>query len=396
MITSVAEYLLVTSLRMIVRRINGIITVAFFPFLYRLYRQSKKKFYILWAIGFLLYGINVIIRAEVDLSSTLDPNSLDWVAFLFYMTGFIFIIVGIGDLLERIRVAMLSTVLLVLVPYIAYNVTNPATLGWITSLSPFAIITISLYFIWRKYADFLDMFVVGWLFLFLVNISIPLKMMNIIYVDFLAIVGKVIIFRGMIGPRFPFLADNMKRFLISGSPIKYPEEGTEHCILVSNSTNSGETDIEWINNKISENVKQGVRTILVTLYDLVTIPDLKEVGSDINDFYLIRMLPEENRGVQEYGENIAIIDDNPVKLRILISEILNFSAERKIRCDIIIYTLSWAIKTQGIDRIYNSIASQIPELKESDVRLYCFFEPSSHDTEENRRVNMIADNQIIL
>jgi len=381
---------------MIVRKTNGLVTIAFFPFLYRLYKQSKKKFYIYWAIGFLLYGICVTIRAEVDLSPGVDPSSMDWVAFLFMMTGFIFIIVGIGDLLDRTRTALLSTVLLVLVPYIAYNYANPSAIGWITLFSPFAIITFSLYFIWRKYADFLDLFVVGWLFLLLVNISIPLGMMNIIYVDFLAIVGKVIIFKGMIGPRFPFLADDMKRFLISGSTEKFPIRGLERCILVSNSTKNGETELEWINNKISENVKQGVRTILVTLYDLVTIPDLTEVGSDINDFYLIRMLPEENRGVQEYGDNIAIIDDNPVKLRILISEILNFSAERKIRCDIIIYTLSWAIKTQGIDRVYNSIASQIPELKESDVQLYCFFEPSSHDTEENRRINMIADKKIII
>ena len=384
-----------SQIRILIRLLNGLFTVSFFPFLYRLYKKNMKRFYLLWGTGFLLYGINILIRTVVDAVEA-EANPILWGAFIFYMTGFILIITGIGDLIGQTRVALVSSLLLPLVPIVVYFVASPEVLGWTVTLSPFFLISVSLIFIRRKYSASLDLFIIGWLFLLGVNIAVPLNMMDQIYVDLFAICGKVVIFQGMISPKFSYLADDMKRFLLSGSPEEYPSHIEDHTFLVRIEKNTREQEQEWIREKVEQNVRQGVRTIFIALYDLITMSELMARGLDEGDLYFVRMFPANELKIQTIEDNTALMSDHISQLDLLISEIIKFSEESKIRCDIILYTLSWVIHTHGWEDVYKLLITRIPELKGSNVQLYNVYYPETHSVEEISKFEMLADHIINL
>jgi hypothetical protein len=384
-----------SQIRILIRLLNGLFTVSFFPFLYRLYNKNNKRFYLLWGTGFLFYGINILIRAIVDsVEAVADP--IQWVAFVFYMTGFILIITGIGDLIEQTRVALLSSLLLHIVPVITYFVASPETIGWTVTLSPFLLISISLIFIRRKYSASLDLFIIGWLFLLGVNIAVPLNMMDQIFVELFAICGKIVIFQGMTSPKFSYLADEIKRYLLSGSPKEYPSLIKDHIFLVKIVKNTREQELDWIKEKVEQNVREGVRTIFIALYDLITLSELRVGGVDEEELYFVRMFPVKELRTQIIEDNTAVMSDHISQLDLLVSEIIKFSEDRKIRCDIILYTLSWVIHTHGWEEVYKLFIARIPELKESNVQLYNVYYPETHNLEEISKFEMLADHIINL
>jgi len=380
-----------TNIVFLVRLLNGIVTISIFPFLYRMHVRNKKRFYLLWGVGFLLYGINILFRAIVNLWAEDYTSSLLWISFVSYMLGNISIIVGIGDLVERTRVALLSLLLLPLVPFITYILSGPVLIGWSISLSPYLLICVGLIFIKRKFPAALDLFIIGWVFLFLINLAQPLSMIAPIYVDILAIIGKIVIFKGMTNPRFSFLADDMKRFLVSGTAEIYPQSVHEHILLVQLNPGHREEELEWISHRVKNNAKEGTRTILVVLYDLITPSNLREWGMKEEDLYLVRVLPRSEQKIQTFEDYAAVMSDSLLQLEILISEIISYSQERKTRIDFVVYTLSWMIHTHGWESVYSLLTSKISNIKNSDVQFYGFYYPETHPTEEITKFERLAD-----
>ena len=384
------------SLRIIMRFLNGIVTVGFFPFLLRLYLKNRKRFYLLWGVGFLLYGVNIIMRAVIDCITVHEPTPVHWIIYVVYTSGFVCLIIGTGDLIGRGKTAFFSSLLMLLVPLVLYFVSRPEMIAWFLIMSPFLLISMYLFYIRRKYGASLDLFVAGWLFLFIVNIAVPLETMNPIYVDLFAIIGKTLIFRGMISPRFSFMAEDLKRFLISGALEVYPEGVVEHCTLVNSGSGQRAQELDWIRQKAAENSRLGIRTILVSFYDLVTSSELVSGGLDEEDLYLVRMLPRGDRADQVIGDSVATMDDDLAQLEILISEIIGFSKERGISCDIVLYTLSWAVHTHGWRSVYSLLTSKMPDLKTSNVQIYCFYYPETHERAEASKFEKIADRLLVI
>ena len=389
-----SDSILQFQLRMFARLLNGVTTILISVFIYRIYQKNRKRFYLLWSIGFLSYGLNIVIRAIIDSNPVLKPTMSQWLTFLLFMTGSVFIMTGIGDLIDKTRTALISALLLPAVPLIAYNMANPEVLGWIAALTPYFLISLSQFFIRRKYGAAVDLFVVGWFFLLFVNVAWSLNMMNPIFVDLSAIFGKTIIFYGMIRPQFTYLVDDMKRFLISGVPEAYPGRIEEHYTLVNLQSREKDKEIDWIINKTAENTRRGIRTILVTLYDLLTPSDLVANGLDRESLYIIRMLPGVDHSIQSFEDNMATMNDDLNQLNLLITEIINFSDERKIRCDIILYTLSWVIHTHGWRKVYHLLASKSADLKTSNVKMYHIYFPETHQMEEITKFEKMADRLI--
>lgn len=367
------------TLEFTLRLANGLVTVGLFPFLFQIYRRTRKRFYLLWGVGFLFYGFNILIRTEIPLTKWTDAIPAQWFAFFFNMSGFILIITGIGALLDKDKIVFVSALGLPLIPIIVYVVSGPKLIGWAATLSPWLLISLSLIFIWRKYKASVGLFIVGWLFLFFVNVSIPLNMMNAIFADLLALFGKIVIFAGMTSPRFSLLVDDLKRFLISGIPEAYPNETLDHCTLVHLKSGQRAQEIEWIIKKVAENSAKAIRTILISLYDLISPLDLRSVGLSEGDLYLVRMLVGGESFPKIFEDSVMIMNDDLTQLEIFISDIISYSKERRIQCDIILYTLSWFVHTHGWKRVYSFLISKISALKASSVRLYCFYYPETHE-----------------
>jgi hypothetical protein len=383
-------------LRILVRLLNGIITASFFLPLIQLYLKNRRRFYLNWSTGFLLYGINIIIRAVMDYNPKPYRDSFIWIIFIFYFLGFSNIIIGIGELLGRPKLAFAYSFLLLIIPVLINMLPNGISLMWTISLSPYALISLSLIFIKRNYGESLDLFIVGWVLLLIINIAMPLEMMNPVYIDLVAILAKLIIFQGMMSPRFSLLADNMKQFLLTGFPEVYPSNTSEHIIMILPNESQRENEVEWISHHVTDNSKHGIRTVLVTLYDLITPSQLEAKGLHRDDIYLVRLMPKGDRVMQSIGDRVAVMSDELTRLKMLISEIIDFSNERQIHCNIIIYSLSWAIHTHGEEEVYSLILEKTPDLKASFVQVYFFFYPDTHEEVEVAKFKRLADKIITI
>lgn len=366
-----------------IRLVNGVVTITFFPFLYQIYQRTKRRFYLLWGIGFLLYGINILIRLILPLLSIENALFELLFPFSFLLVSDILIITGIGDLIDKARVTLLSSMILPLLIAILYFTTRPWGIGWMISLSPYLFVSASLFIIRKKYSASLDLLIVGWLTLLLANMGYALNLMDMVFIEIFALFGKAVIFVGMTYPRFSFLADDLKRFLMSGLPEVYPDMSIDHFTLINPSTGQRKTEVQWIKEKIDENALKAIRTILITTYDLISPSDLKVGGMEEGDLYLIRMLPGGRGPLNIFEEHIMTINDDINELDVLFSDIINFSDMRGISCDILIYTLSSLIHTHGWKRVYSFLISKVPQLKASNVHLYVLYYPETHKYKED-------------
>jgi hypothetical protein len=238
----------------------------------------------------------------------------------------------------------------------------------------------------------LDLFVIGWGILLLVNIGSALGMIEFLFVETLAIFGKIVIFVGMINPRFSFLVDDLRRFLMSGVPVVYPKESTDKVVFVKSISGRRSEELQWLKDQIVENTSKGIRTILISTYDLISLQDLRTSGIPEEDIYLVRMLQGGRGPYNPFTEHVITMNDDISDLDVLISDIINFSDQRKIFSQIIIYTLSSIIHTHGWKRVYSFFISKIPQFKASNIFTYFLYYPDSHsDPSDIIKFERLAD-----
>ncbi len=374
-----------------VRFLNGAITLVMFYPLYQIYQKTKKRFYILWGIGFLLYGGNILLRIGGA------PSFAQWFSAFMLLGGFISIIGGIADLVNRIRI--LYVILLLPISLLVLLLTpDPYTLfieraGWVITVIPYLIICILFLILRVNYSQSIDMLLTGWTILLLVNVAFAFNAMEIYYVDLMAIFAKVVILLGMTKPSFSLLVDDLKQFLISGSPVEYSTSGHGGITMVQ--TNGGrEKILDWIEDKANNNADMGIRTILVSTYDMIS-PNEVQRRNLSDKLYFVRMITGGRPIKNIFEENQMMIDDDLNVLDILFSDIINYSNEKLLNCEIILFSLSSLIHTHGDKRVYSFLLSVITPIKSSYVRLYSLFNPATHnDLSEIRRFEDIFDNVV--
>jgi len=351
--------------------INGVVTASLFIFLLRIYQKKRQVFYLLWGSGFLLYGLNILLRHLLK-----DV----WLSYPFYVLGFVLLITGTGSLLKKTKLFLTLSSLIPIIPILTLYLSGPSYVGMISALTPFFIIIYELLLIKRRHPFSLDLFVVGWIILLLNNIFMFMEMgpntyVSQINVEILAIFGKIIIFWGMIHPRFSLLVDDLKGYLIGGSPRIYLEEERRSFVLL-NSNSGREKEMEWIEKRVGENSDKGIRTVLITTYDLISPSELDSLFE--NDIYLLRILSSGGRFTKPFEKRKMVVKDDIFQLELLISDIVDYCNERSINCNIILYTFSWLLHTHGWKEIYSFLVSVMSDLKNSTVSMDCFYYPDTH------------------
>jgi hypothetical protein len=197
-------------------------------------------------------------------------------------------------------------------------------------------------------------------------------------VDLFSTFGKVIFFLGMIQPGFSLFIEDMRTFLIRGAPLEYPEEfnGKVQLINLKNSTRIQE--IQWIKERTQKNSNRGIRTILVVLYDIITVKEI--MVEDIEkDLFFVRVLPGQRTSFRMFEEEITTLDDDLNQLDLLFSDVFNFSLENRVPIEIIFFSLSQLIHTHGWKRVYTFILSKLPTVKASKILLSFFYYPETHE-----------------
>lgn len=373
----------------LMRIFNGLITLSFFPLLYNLYKRTNRRFYLYWSLGFLLYGINIMLRV-VATEIVVSQLTL----FIFFLTtmGFILIVTGIGELIKRTRYLLTMTLILPVILLIQYFLGGDwQYFIWFIVLSPYMFIVLSLAGIQRFYNYDVKMLLAGWTNIFILNMAFAFELMNSGFVDLLSAVAKVIIYWGMTQPSFAFIVDDLNRFMISGIATEYhlPENG--EFSLVNLNGHTREKEITWMKNRIEANSKKGIRTILISYYDLITPRDLS-MSEENEDTYFVRIQTGSKSMPSPFEEKVMTIGDDLSQLDLLFSDIIKLSSERQIGSEIIIYSLSTVIHTHGWKRLYTFLTAKIPLIKSSIVHLTCFYYPETHETGADiSKFEMMAD-----
>lgn len=376
------------------RLANGLFTIGFLPYLYGIFRRTQRRFYLLWGVGFGLYGLSIILRSIIQLptESYIVFVLLNYV--LLYIPGFILIITGVGELIGRARLLLISSLSMPILILIIYFTSGPESIGWAISLAPYLFMSVSLLIIRSRFSTSLDLLVIGWTSLLLTNIATPLELMTPVYVEMFAIFSKVIILIGMTYPRFSYLVDDLASFLISGIPATYLENSLQSFMMLNAQSSVKDRDIQWIKDRIKKNAETGVRNIFLTTYDLVSPHDLISRGVSENEVYIVRMVPGGRDANVVFEQPILTINDNVNDLDMIFTDIINFSNDRRIQCEIILYTLSSVIHTHGWKRVYSFFIAKLPQLKNSMVHLTAFYYPETHSEDEISKFERMAD-QII-
>ena len=377
------------------RVLNGLLTILFLPFLYRIYKKERRRFYLLWGFGFFLYGVNNLVRASILYAQVYMVN-VELTAFLIQSCGFILILTGIGNLIGRTKLMFFSSLCIPTLMIVFYLTTKPYELAQLVALFPYFFICTSLLFIRFKFKVELDMFVIGWMIILLVNIGYMFGYTDSIFSDVLTILGKVVILYGMTGPRFTYLVSDFERFLLSGSYSSYNEnQGGQLTFIESRS--SREVEVSWIKEKALNNSLSGIRTILVTVYDTISPLDLKRQSVlDIENIYLIRMLQRVHKVGQTFSK-IMNIGDDISDLELLFSDIFELAMDRKFSCQIILYDISILIHVHGWRRLYSFLISNIQHLKANNVKLYIIYYPKTHSNyHEIAAIEQLADQIIVI
>ena len=358
------------------RLINGVLTVIFLPILLKIYNNNKKRFYLLWGIGFFLYGVHILVRVFLPILNLEASTNIKLLSYFIQLTGFGLILVGIGDLVDRTRQVLLSFIAVPVILLGLYLTTQPYLLGRIISVAPYLYIALALVIVKLLYDVAIEMFIIGWFTLLLANLGSAFDLLTPTYLEVLAIGAKAVLLYGVLTSRFSYLVDDLKKFLISGYPTQYNGERRGRLILVDSLGTTKADEINFMKNMARKGKLKGIRTILFSLYDVVSQRDMGV--SDDDDLYFVRVIQGGQLNVSfSHQHNMTIMDD-PSAVGLLLMDVINFSKEHKTSCQVILYTLSLMIHTHGVQRVYAMITSRLAELKNSNVNLYLIYNSKTH------------------
>jgi hypothetical protein len=306
---------------------------------------------------------------------------LEMFAAVFYFLGYFCIFAGIGDLIDRVLYLLLAAMSFPMAILVLYAVMGFETVSYLVSILPYLIITLSLLWINHNYQVTLELLIVGWGTLLMVNTGWVLEFIHVYYVELMAIFSKIVIFFGMLNPQFSLMVDDLRQFLITGSAQVFTEESFGRFFLVRPEENSGgrDSELRWIRDIIDSNKTLGIRTVLISTYDILTRRDLNSWGIREEDIYLVRMIIGGGNPTGTFEDYTMTMDDDMDKLDIFFSDIVEFSRERKAMVSIIIYNISNLLHTHNWRRGYSFLISKLSTLKNSRVNLYCFYHPQTHE-----------------
>lgn len=375
------------------RFLNGAVTLYLAYTLSVIYREKKKRIFVYWGFGFLAYGVNIIIRLFIP--ELTELSTIGIIVFILAYAGFTSMIVGIGELVSKARLYLAISFMFpaTLVVTALFNQTT-ATLVWIIGIVPFLLIVLSLLHIHWKTGRDLKMLTFGWVLLLVINLIYLLGGIYSGYIDILSGLSKIIIFWGMTAPSFQTIEDDLKRFFIRGIPVEYPEKPIQGHFVLVEIDNERQNDIDWIKNRIQDNTKKGIRTIFVSYYDVISSQSI--LSSEIDeDVFIVKINPRKTQDEHIFDKQVISITDDVSRLDLLLSDIIQFSDEGRVPCEIIMYSLSLAILTHGWRRVYSFITSNNSKLKSSLVQFVAFYSLDAHEDKTDVIKFTVMADQII-
>ncbi|RLI00501.1 hypothetical protein DRO30_05615 [Candidatus Bathyarchaeota archaeon] len=366
---------------------DGYVALAGGIYLLHRYRGWGRKsyFHLLLSLGFILYSLGIFSRFWFPSFTSYQFFTLIYLALFSWATGFLFMVVGRFKISLAVVFSLIFLASLALYLLYFLGILN-SVLGVLTPYLMVALLATGGMILLIRIHHFLPTsLLTGWSMLVASNI---LEFFNLASVEFLSMTSataKILFLYGAANPMFAMVGVEMSKLLRTGLNVSLITRS--HVSLVKCVNTSHLRELSWIKQFTTDNSKAGIKTILVILYDIISPSELKEMRMlEDKSVHVVRVLPEaekEDVTSEEYSfldeKDFSIIRDDLASLGLLLSSIVNYSRDKLIPCNIVIYSLSWLIHTHGWRSVYTLLTRKMPDIKNSQVHVYMFFYPEVHE-----------------
>jgi hypothetical protein len=350
--------------------LNGVFTIT--CSLVLSYYALKKRvtgslFHYAWAAGFLLYGINIFLRAAGFLLE---------VAQILFFTAFIFFVIGIWYLCRAKQFLVIFSVALSFL-----FISGLLVFLGLVSQSFLTIISYSVLFLFVAMAIFqhrmlfgrsADRLAIGWVLLYFTNVLLTGFGW---VVDAFAVTAKVIILFGVLDYDFVVIAERAREKRFPAPEAGYGVEGGLKLLMSSENSNANLREGNWLRKKASENVKEGIETIVFAFQDVVPHKELraiKWISPEKVSVYLF------SSSAQKVKAEFIVLPMGLTQIGAALSQATAQCQKSDKGCTVVFLHLSLLIQVFGAEAVYNMLLNKMGYIRENGVNLYAVFYPTMH------------------
>jgi hypothetical protein len=350
--------------------LNGAVTVV--CGLIIAYYAIKKKvtesfFHYAWATGFLVYGLEILLKAggfSVEIA-----QALFYFAFVLLIIGILYlcrakqliVILGIG------LTSLLIFSILVLCGIIPYSF-----LEFIVNTVIFLFVVVAIIQHRILFGKSANLLAIGWILLFLTNVLLQ----NSGWIsDAFAVTAKIIILLGVLDYDFVVIADKARARRHSAPDAEYEQEGGLKLLTSVENSNTTTREVNWIKEKISENAKEGLETIIFAFQDVFPHKELRAIK---------RISPEKvsvflfSSSAQKAKTEFIVLPMGLAQIGSAFSQATSQCQKTDKGCTVVFLHLSLLIQVFGAEAVYNMLLNKMGYLRENGINLYAVFYPIMH------------------
>ena len=336
------------------------------------YYAVKKKvieslFHYAWASGFLVYGIEILLRAggfSVEIT-----QALFFLAFVFFIIGILYLCRAkqlIAILSIGLTFLFLSGVL------VFFGFISSSFLEFIAYTVIFLFVVVAIFQHRILFGKSANLLAIGWILLFLTN---ALLQNSGWITDAFAVTAKIIILFGVLDYDFVVIAERASEKKFPAPEAGYGVEGGLKLLISSENSNANMREGNWLKKKASENVQEGVETIVFAFQDVVPHKDLRAIKW-INPEKVVVYLFSSS--AQKVKSEFIVLPMGLTQIGAALSQATKQCQKTENGCTVVFLHLSLLIQVFGAEAVYNMLLNKMGYLRENGVNLYAVFYPTMH------------------
>lgn len=365
-----------TDIDLIMAIANALVTMGCgVTLIYLVYQRKIERhpFYYGWSLGFILYGLQILLR-------TFSTNS--YVQIPMFLAFVIFFPLSIFFLRPRKSVILMFSVLFILGALFTaltyFDILEVTISFWIIASTFFYLPVASVILVHRKlFGNSVDKLLVGWLMLFFVNILIPLGGWP---TDTFAIFGKLVLLIGLRDYDFAILSKKIRDGLsgsISSPTAGYNEKGGfELAILKPREDAPLKAVTKWLKNRVDHNVNTDIETSVLIMQNVIPFDATRSITWNKPDKVHVFIFANDSPpGTKDF----TILKYGLAEIGAAITEVTRRDQKSLTEHEILIVDLSIMIHTFGKENVYNLLLNKMGLLRSSKTYLTAIFHPSTHE-----------------
>lgn len=331
-------------------------------------RIEKHVFYFGWSLGFIFYGCQIIIRALYSFA-LFATTGLMLLALMFFLLGTWSLSTRKNILLmiiaNCVMLGLLATVYVL--QGLPYNIA--ISLGFV-----FYYVAIAVTVLYHRVAfgKNVNVFVIGWLSLFLSNFLLLNKGWIL---DAFAIFSKFIILSGMMNYDFIIVAHRVKKGIVPQFPPVDTGAKKEGGLKLINSPSFKAENEDWMYRKAQENVEKDIQTYVFSFQDVISHRALRKTKWIKPEKVVVFLF---SSSTEKAKEEFTVLPMDLTHIGAALSEVTKKGLDPEKGCAVIFMDLSLLIHSFGADPVYSMLLSKMGALREGSVDLFAFLHPETH------------------